>query len=114
MTEIAPARRRSPVGIASLVAGVLLLLWGLVGSALRMALPAIMESAATSYGVASMLIMIPGLLLALLALVLGVIGLLLRDRPRVAAIIGTTLGASHLLLAAGGALASLLAGALFY
>ena len=37
MAENATAPRRSPVGLASLVAGVLLLLWGLVASHLVLA-----------------------------------------------------------------------------
>ena len=114
MAENATAPRRSPVGLVSLVAGVLLLLWGLVASALRMALPALLASVGTSFGIVSLLIMLPGLLLALVALGLGMGGLLQRDRPRDAAVIGTPLGASHLVLAGGGALASALAGVLFY
>ena len=114
MAENATAPRRSPIGLASLVAGVLLLLWGLVASALRMAMPALLASVGSSYGIVSLLIMLPGLLLALVALGLGIGGLLQRDRSRVAAVIGTTLGASHLVLAGGGSLASALAGVLFY
>ena len=72
MAENATAPRRSPIGLASLVAGVLLLLWGLVASALRMAMPALLASVGSSYGIVSLLIMLPGLLLALVALGLGI------------------------------------------
>lgn len=58
-----------------------------------------------------MLVSIPSALPATLATALDIPALLLRDRARTAAIIGTTLGASHLLLGLVGMLGGQLAGA---
>jgi hypothetical protein len=52
--------------------------------------------------------------MALVALVLGIVGLVLRDRPRTAAIIGTTLGVAHLVSAGAAMLVSFLVASLLY
>ena len=114
MTDANPSRRRNPVGLASLIAGVLLLLCGVASAGVAVALPQIAESLGTSFQAVSLLIRIPSALLALVALVLGIVGLALRDRPRAAAIVGTTLGASHLVAAGGGTLVSFLVAAVLF
>lgn len=48
-----------------------------------------------SYQAIPLLFGVPQAIIAVIATALGIVGLLLRDRARVPAIIGTTLGASH-------------------
>lgn len=90
-------RRGNPLGVVSLIFGILLLLAGIATQALSPALPFIMERTGMSFRMVPLLFGIPQALLATITTAAGVIGLLLRDRARVPAIIGTTLGASHLL-----------------
>lgn len=105
-------RGANPVGVASLVVGVLLLLAGVAAQSSAALLPLLMERTGLSYRALPLLISLPGIALALLATVLGVIGLLQRERRRTAAIIGTTLGGSHLLVSIAGVLGSALVVAL--
>ncbi|WP_114855923.1 hypothetical protein [Brachybacterium sp. YJGR34] len=106
MTDTSTPRRGNPAGIASLAVAILLLLASIAAHALAPALPLLLDQAGMSYRVVPLLITGPQVLLAIIAAVLGIIGLLLRDRPRVLALIGTTLGVSHLVVAVVGALAS--------
>ena len=92
----APAalRHGNPLGVVSLVAGVVSMTRPLVydmGSFLA-------DGLAVSYQSVSMLISISYALLAIIAIVLGVMGLRARDRARATAIVGTTLGAVSLVL----------------
>lgn len=111
MVQPAAPRRGNPFGIASLVFGILLILAGIATQALSPALPIIMERSGMSFRMVPLLFGIPQALLATIATVAGVIGLLLRDRARVPAIIGTTLGASHLAVSLVGVLGAGIVGA---
>lgn len=91
-------RRGNPAGLVSLAFGILLLLAGIAAQALSPALPFIMERTGMSFRMVPLLFGVPQALLATIATVAGFVGLLLRDRARVPAIIGTTLGASHLVV----------------
>lgn len=104
--------RRNLLGIASLVAATLLLLASIAGQLLYPLVPFLANELGMSYQTLPMLVSIPSALLATIATALGIAGLLLRDRARTAAIIGTTLGASHLALGLVGVLGVHLAGAL--
>lgn len=98
MTPDPASRRRNPLGLASLVVGVLLLVLGIIVQTVTPVVPRILQDLNLPYSAISLVIAGPQAIVAALATVLGVIGLLLRERKRVAAIIGTTLGASHLLV----------------
>ncbi|MFD4007912.1 hypothetical protein ACFWQK_09310 [Brachybacterium paraconglomeratum] len=91
MTITAPGtpRRGNPVGIASLAFGILLLLAGLGAQTLSRALPFLLERTGMSYQAIQFLFGIPQVVIGTIATALGVVGLLLRDRARVPAIIGT-------------------------
>lgn len=94
--EKTPARRKNPFGLASLVVGLLLTLVGIATQATSPAIPYLLERTGTPYQLLPLFYTVPAGVLALITTVLGVIGLLVKDRPRTAAIIGTTLGASTL------------------
>lgn len=108
ITEPGTPRRGNPVGIASLAFGILLLLAGLAAQAISPALPFSLERTGMSYQAIPFLFGIPQAVLATIATALGIVGLLLRDRARVPAIIGTTLGASHLIVSLVGSLGGVL------
>jgi hypothetical protein len=93
---------------------VLLLLCGMASAGVSVAVPHLVESLGTSFQAVSLLIRVPSALMALVALVLGIVGLVLRDRPRTAAIIGTTLGVAHLVSAGAAMLVSFLVASLLY
>lgn len=113
MTQNPAVRRRSnPLGLASLIAAALLLVASIAGQLLYPLVPILAAEIGMSYQTIPMLISIPSAVLATLATALGIAGLLVRDRARTAAIIGTTLGASHLILGLVGVLGVQLAGAL--
>lgn len=99
MTTAQPGapRRGNRLGLVSLAFGILLLVAGIASQALSPALPVILERTGMSFQMVPLLFGIPQALLATIATAAGVIGLLLRDRARAEAIIGTTLGASHLI-----------------
>lgn len=103
-----PRPRGNPVGVASLVAGVLLVLASIAAQIIVPMLPLIATEMDFSYGTIPYLMSLPPAILATIATALGIVGLLLRDRARVAAIIGTTLGVSHLLVGMAGVLSSAL------
>ncbi|MGY5766564.1 hypothetical protein ACXET9_15360 [Brachybacterium sp. DNPG3] len=88
----------NPLGVAALVAGVLLLLLRVAASLTSMFIPLISERIGFSYVTISGAIQAPQVIMALIATVLGVIALLLPRRRRAAAIIATTLGVSDLVL----------------
>ncbi|MGP9536875.1 hypothetical protein ACT3SP_02630 [Brachybacterium sp. AOP43-C2-M15] len=111
MTQTASPPRRNPIGLASLVAGILLLLVGFVVQSTTPAIPLLVERYGLSYQLLPLLYAIPQAVIAVIATALGVVGLVLRDRPRAAAIIGTTLGASHLVVGLVGMVGSFLVGA---
>lgn len=112
MTETSTVRRRSnPLGVASLVAAALLLVASIAGQLLYPLVPFLANEIGMSYQTLPMLISIPSALLATIATALGIAVLLLRDRARTAAIMGTALGASHLILGLVGVLGVQLAGA---
>lgn len=99
-------RSRNPYGVAALGFGVLLV----VVSAVNLALAPTMPFFHTYYGVPfrSWLLVseIPPAIIATAATALGIIGLLLRGRPRMTAAIGTTLGATYLIIGLAGAFGS--------
>lgn len=105
------SRRGNPAGIASLAFGILLVLAGIAAHALSPALPFILERTGMSYQAIPFLFGIPQAVIATIATALGTVGLLLRDRTRAAAIIGTTLGASHLVVSLIGSLGGVLVAA---
>lgn len=106
-TPVLDARRTAnPFGVASLIVGVLLLLLGAATMMLAPAIPTLLATFQLPYQAVGLLMSLPQALVALLATVLGIIGLLVRGRRRVAAIIGTTIGASHLITAAVGLVGS--------
>lgn len=100
--------RSNPIGVASLIAGVLLVLASIAAQVLVPLLPWIATEFGVSYGTIPYLLSLPPAILATIATALGIVGLLLRDRARVAAIIGTTLGVSHLIVGMAGVLSSAL------
>lgn len=102
MAETTTRRRGNPAGIASLVFGVLLILAGIIAQTVSPAIPAILEQTGLSFDAIPFLISLPQAIIATIATVLGIIGLLLHDRARVPAIIGTALGASHLIVGVAG------------
>ena len=104
MTSDAAAapRRANPYGIASLAAGVLMLVASIVAQSSAPAIPALLAETGMSYRMIPLLISLPPAILAVVTTCLGIIGLLLRDRARVAAIIGTTLGTAHLVIGVAG------------
>ena len=94
--------------MASLVAGVLLVLASIAAQVVVPLLPWIATEMDFSYRTIPYLMSLPPAILATSATALGIVGLLLRDRARVAAIIGTTLGVSHLIVGMAGVLSSAL------
>lgn len=92
-----PRLRPNPLGIASLVAGVLMTMVTILEPLVYVVMPDLMTLTSMSSTALSYLLSAPGTVLALFAAVLGVIGLLQRGRARTAAIIGTTLGVPRLL-----------------
>ena len=104
-------RRGNPAGLVSLVFGILLLLANVAAQSLAPAIPVFLAKSGMSYQVIPLLFGIPQAVVAVIATALGIVGLLLRDRPRVPAIIGTTLGASHLISSVIGLLGAGIVGA---
>lgn len=107
MTQaVGSPRSRNPFGVAALCVGVLLVVVSAVNQALTPTLPFFH----TYYGVPfqSWLLasVIPPAIIATTVTVLGVIGLLLRGRPRMCAAIGTTIGATYLVVGLAGAFGS--------
>ena len=91
----ASPRRSNPFGLASLIAGVLLLILSIAAQALT---PVVASGPGVPLRTSMLIPPLLPAIMAAIATVLGIIGLLLRDRPRTAAIIGTTLGASLLVV----------------
>lgn len=98
--------RSNPVGVASLVAGVLLVLASIAVQTVVPLLPWIATEMDFSYRTIPYLMSLPPAILATIATALGIVGLLLRDRTRSSAIIGTTLGVSHLIVTTAGLFSS--------
>jgi len=96
-TSPAVAPKANPVGTASLITGILLLLVSIATTGVSQALPLIMQEFDLSIAQVAWILPLPSGIVAVVATVLGVIGLVLPGRRRVAAIIGTTLGAAHLI-----------------
>ncbi|MFC0674047.1 hypothetical protein [Brachybacterium hainanense] len=108
--------RPNPCGTASLVCGILLLLFSFITTALAQAMPIIAQNfdlAISQAAVGLQLLSGVSALIALIAVALGIIGLVQKDRRRAAAIIGTTLGVAQLLSGAGAVLSGLLVGLAF-
>lgn len=102
----APAQR-NPLGMVSLGAGIGLLVWSLAFVVLQAA--AIGSSGGTPQ--LAMLGLLNGFVVFVLAavgLTCGIIGLVTRDRPRIAAGIGTGIAAAELIAVASGSLFSVL------
>ncbi|MGP5640273.1 hypothetical protein ACTXPS_12605 [Brachybacterium tyrofermentans] len=99
-------RGANPFGVGSLIAGALLLLLGAATMMLSPAIPMLLSRFQLPYQFLGLLTSLPPALVALIGTVLGIIGLLTRDRRRVAAIIGTTICASHLVTAVLGLVGS--------
>lgn len=93
------SRGANPFGVASLIAGVLLLLLGAATIMLSPAIPMLLSRFQLPYQFVGLLTSLPQALVALIGTVLGIVGLLAKGRRRVAAIIGTTICASHLVTA---------------
>lgn len=96
------AAERNPLGVASLVAGVLLLLWLVLSTTMTAAMPYLVTERGMPLGMITVLRVVPTVLLGLLAVVLGIIALLPRGRRRTSAVIGVTIGASQLLILVAG------------
>lgn len=96
--DSAAHRRGNPFGVASLVAGIVLLALGALTQSLAPAVPLFMAQTGIPFSAMPSLYLIPPAIVATIATALGIVGLLVRHRNRVAAIIGTTLGASHLVV----------------
>jgi len=108
------AAERSPLGTAALIAGVLLLLWVIFSTTLTAAMPYLITRVGMSVAAISLLHAAPTLVLGLLAVVLGAIALLQPGRRRTGAIIGTTIGASQLLILVLGTLGTVMFSAVLY
>lgn len=104
--------QRNPFGTASLVCGIVMLVVGILTQALAIALPYLIDDTLVAMRLMPLVNAVPIGLLALTATVLGVIGLLAKGRPRTAAIIGTTLGASTLMSLVLGTIATVVVGAM--
>lgn len=113
MTQPTAPRSRNPAGIASLSAGVLLVLMSATGQLLSPLVPFLAAQMGVPYETIPLLVSIPAALLAVAATASGVVGLLLRNRSRTAAIIGTTLGAAHLILGIVGVIGTQIAQRLY-
>ena len=98
----AESRRGNPFGVASLIAGIVLLALGVLNQSLAPAIPMIMAETGIPYSSMPLLYLTPPAIVATIGTALGIVGLLVRNRNRVAAIIGTTLGASHLVVGLAG------------
>lgn len=98
MVQPAAPRRGNPVGIASVVFGILMLLASIAELIVVPLLPLALLETSFPYRSVPYLLSLPAAFFATSATVLGIVGLLLRDRARVPAVIGTTLGASHLIV----------------
>lgn len=90
MAEPTTASRGNPIGVASLAFGTLLLLAGIVSQVIMQVMPVGDRAMDLAFWV-----MVAS---AGLATILGTVGLLTPRRPRGAAIFGTVIGASHLVL----------------
>ena len=93
-TAPGPALAGNPLGVASLVAAILLFLWGLAAQALWPLTMGITDRVDLPFWLSSFILQAPTALLALVATILGVIALTRKGRRRTMAIIGTTLGVS--------------------
>src|SRR5262249_23985913 len=91
---------RNPVGIAALIAGIVVVVLGSVLQVVFLTLPAAMASSGASFSdIQQSLIplQLVNAVVAVVALVLGLIGMLLPGRRRVAAAAGLAIGASSTL-----------------
>lgn len=95
VADPAPTTRRPSnlIGTASLVAGVLLVLASIAAQTIVPMLPLVADNMDFSYRTLPRLMSLASAILATIATALGIIGLPMRDRARVPAIVGTTLGA---------------------
>ncbi len=93
LPQVTPAAR-NPLGTASLILGVVLLVWNVASVALQAA--AIASRDMAQLGLLSLFGGILVFLVAGSALACGIAGLLVRDRPRIRAGIGTGIAAASL------------------
>lgn len=101
-----PQRSRNPFGIAALCVGVLLVVVSAVNQALTPTMPFFHAYYDVPFRSWLLVSEIPPAIIATAATVLGIIGLLQRGRPRMTAAIGTTLGATYLVVGLAGAFGS--------
>lgn len=107
MTEAVDFQRsRNPFGVAALCVGVLLVVVSAVNQALTPTMPFFHMYYGVPFQSWLLVSVIPPAIIATTATVLGIIALLLRGRPRMCAAIGTTLGATYLVVGVAGSLGS--------
>lgn len=85
-----PPRARNTLGVVALSAGIALLVWNVVFVVLQAS--TIASRDIPQLGVLGLLSAVVVIALALTAIICGALGLFARDRPRVAAGIGTGIG----------------------
>lgn len=98
----AEPRRGNSFGVASLIAGIVLLALGVLNQSLAPAIPMIMAETSIPFSSMPLLYLAPPAIVATIGTALGIVGLLVRNRSRDAAIIGTTFGVSHLVVGLAG------------
>lgn len=101
-----PQRSSNPFGVAALCVGVLLVVVSAANRVLTPTMPFLHERYGVSFQSWFLFSAVSPAIIATAATVLGIIGLLLRGRPRMSAAIGTTLGATHLVVGVAGVLGS--------
>jgi len=110
-----PGAQPAPVNVAGRVAVVLAivtLVYGIVTQAVSVSAPFLLRDAsATSIGVVFLFVGIGALLLSLATAICGGIGLIRRDRPRIAAAVALGVGASGTILGIAGLVVPPLVGA---
>lgn len=107
MTQAVDSQRsRNPFGIEALCVGVLLVVVSAVNQALTPTMPFFHAYYGVPFRSWLLVSVIPPAIIATAATVLGIIGLLLRGRPRMCAAVGTTIGATYLAVGVAGTLGS--------
>ncbi|MFC7456674.1 hypothetical protein ACFQS2_05715 [Brachybacterium sp. GCM10030267] len=109
--ESAPPQRSNPAGLVSLIAGILQIVVLALLQALTPALPWFAAQYDLPTRSLSLIMAAPPLVIAIVAIIFGVIGLVSTGRRRTAAVIGTTLGVSHVVVAGLGLVGIMIVGA---
>ncbi|MCG7309741.1 hypothetical protein [Brachybacterium sp. ACRRE] len=102
----------NPLGVVSLIAAIVLVVLSTIRGGLNVLVPLLMAKYNTGYALWGWGSTILLALVALVAIVIGVVALLQRSRRRTAAIVGVTVGASWLVMMVGGQLLSVVVAAL--